>query len=351
MHPILSGRETAALYLAAWLIIGGLISALLALPGVFSWVAAAVLALPMALIYAFVCLSSYYLCRAFPLQGSGYGKLFVTLLLAALVSSALWTLAGSGWALTIQSALDDPLLAERYRQQVPLLFGVGVLLYLLVAAVHYVIIAFDQARLAERRTLELRLLTQDAELKLLRAQINPHFLFNCLNSVSALITSDPEGARTMSLKLAGFLRESLRLGEKKFIRLREEAALAGEYLHIEQVRFGKRLQVDVDIPPGAGEILVPSLLLQPIVENAVTHGIAHVLEGGTVRISARTTRSRLFLTVVNPCDDDRPRGKGAGVGLQNARNRLKTIYGRDGQLEVEETNHYFRTTLILPSTA
>ncbi len=351
MHPLLTGRGTIALYVAAWLVIAALIAALLIIPGTFGWSAAAMLVLPMSIVYAFMCLSSYYLCRAFPLLSTNVLKVFIVLLVAAVATSAVWVLAGSAWAMALGSLFNDAQFWERYRLQYPLLFGIGVVLSLLVAAVHYVIIAFEQARAAERRAYELRLLAQGAELKLLRAQIDPHFLFNSLNSVAALISSDPDGARTMSVRLAGFLRESLRLGAQEFIAVREELALARDFLRIEQVRFGKRLQVEESVTPDAETVIIPSLLLQPLVENAVTHGIAHLVDGGTIRIAARRTAARLIVEVWNPCDADRPRSKGPGIGLQNVRYRLSTLYGSDGSLEVEETNRYFRVIVSLPSTA
>ena len=166
----------------------------------------------------------------------------------------------------------------------PFVFAAGVLLFLLALAVHYALLAFEAAREAERRQLELELLTRDAELRALRAQIDPHFLYNSLNSISALTASDPAGARRMCVLLGGFLRDTLSLSSRERIPLAEELALADSFLSIEQVRFGARLQVDRRIDDASAACLVPPLLLQPLVENAITHGIAGLLEGGVIRL-------------------------------------------------------------------
>src|SRR5207249_3027362 len=174
--------------------------------------------------------------------------------------------------------------ADRYGQQMPPVFAIGVLLFLLALAVHYVLIAFETTRQAERRQLELEILTRDAELRALRAQLDPHFLYNSLNSISALTAADPAGARRMCLLLGEFLRNTLSLSEQERIPLAEELALADRFLSIEQVRFGSRLQIRRQIDDRAAGCRVPPLLLQPLLENAVTHGIAGLLEGGVIHL-------------------------------------------------------------------
>src|SRR5687768_14975470 len=173
-----------------------------------------------------------------------------------------------------------------YDPQRPLLFVVGALLFWLVSSFFYLLIAFDASKDAERANMKLRLLAREAELKALRAQIDPHFIFNCLHSISALTATQPTAARRMCLLLAEFLRDTLRLGGSGQIPLGEELALAERYLAIEQVRLGDRLIVIRDATADAAACLVPPLLLQPLVENAVKHGVAQLVEGGTIRIAA-----------------------------------------------------------------
>jgi LytS/YehU family sensor histidine kinase len=191
-------------------------------------------------------------------------------------------------------------------------------------------------------------LSRDAELRTLRAQIDPHFLFNSLHSISALTASDPAAARRMTILLGDFFRESLALGAAERIPLSKELTLADKYLQIEQVRLGERLQVSID-GTDAGECLVPPLVLQPIVENAVKHGVAHVLEGGMVSVSATCTAASLTLVVENPADPDRPRKTGTGLGLANVRARLRALYGNDASVNWSERDGRWRVEATLPA--
>jgi LytS/YehU family sensor histidine kinase len=215
-------------------------------------------------------------------------------------------------------------------------------------AVSYLATAFTVSRDAERRGLELQVLAREAELRALRSQLDPHFLFNSLQSISALTTVDPAAARRMCLLLAEFLRETLALGSRDRIPLAAELALVRKFLSVEQVRFGDRLQVAIE-SADAGDVPVPPLLLQPLVENAVTHGVAHVLEGGTVRVRAHRHGAGLTITVDNPCDPDRPPGRGTGLGLRNVRERLDSAYGSDAFVTTEERDGRFVVTLEMPS--
>ena len=184
-------------------------------------------------------------------------------------------------------------ITPRFRAQIPFLFAVAVMLYLLVLSVHYVVLSFEAFRTAERQQLELQVLTRDAELRALRAQVDPHFLYNCLNSISALTGSDAPAARRMCLLLAEFLRTTLRVSTQQSITMAEELSLAERFLSIEQVRFGERLHFERSIDESAMECQVPPLVLQPLLENAVGHGIASMVDGGTIRLAIVRRGDRL----------------------------------------------------------
>jgi LytS/YehU family sensor histidine kinase len=268
---------------------------------------------------------------------------------AASLSSALWLALGRviARALEYGSGVFTGIEAAM-RNQWPLLFVVGVLLYLLASAVHYTVFAADASRQSERRALELQVHAREAELRALRAQIDPHFLFNSLHSISALTGSDPAGARRMALLLGDFLRDSLRVGGRGRIPLGEELRLLRQFLEIEHVRFGDRLRVTWTVEKDTEQCELPPLLLQPLVENAVTHGIAHLLDGGDVRIRAERRAGRLHVGVENQCDPDRPRRRGAGVGLENVRRRLETAFGSEAAAQAVEQDGIFRVDLVMP---
>ncbi|MEO8168114.1 MAG: histidine kinase, partial [bacterium] len=212
----------------------------------------------------------------------------------------------------------------------------------------YLLLAFDTARGAERRALELQVLAREAELKALRSQIQPHFLFNSLNSISALTASDAPAARAMSLRLAEFFRKTLKLGQQQLIPLAEEFELAENFLSIEQIRFGPRLHFEKIIQEGCEQVPVPSLILQPVMENAVAHGVAHLIEGGTISFSAKRNGSYLMLSVSNPCDPEKPASKGNGVGLSNIKRRLDALYGSNVNVAIEQNIRFYRVELMFP---
>jgi two-component system sensor histidine kinase AlgZ len=329
MHPIFARPGRLISYLAASLPLAAVLTALLGGAGAFALGEAAAVALPMTLLYAFLSLSVWYPCRAVPLEGARWPILLATHGTAALLTSTVWVVLGEGLVRVLESLAPFAGLAALYAAQVPTLFAAGVLFYFLSAGMHYVLISFEDARHREKREAELAILAREAEMQALKARIQPHFLYNSLNAVSALIGRDPSRAREMCVGLAEFLRKSLAAGERRSIRVGEELSLARHYLDVERIRFGDRLAVEEDIEASGEECLVPPLLLQPLVENAVVHGISTLVGGGTVRLEARRTGNRLRILIENPYDPEAPVRPRGGLGLRLVRERLAALYGPD----------------------
>jgi LytS/YehU family sensor histidine kinase len=234
---------------------------------------------------------------------------------------------------------------------VPTLFAAGVLLYLLSVALHYVLLSFEATREAERREAEQTLATREAQLSALKAQIQPHFLFNSLNSISSLVGSDPPRAREMCVGLADFLRQTLAVGERPAIRVSEELALARSYLDVERIRFGRRLAVEEQVDPEGAECLIPPLLLQPLMENAIVHGVSTLVEGGLVRLEAGRTGHRLRIVIENSFDPQvstRPRG---GLGLKIVRERLAAFYGNEAFFAAKRIEGRHLAVISIPARA
>jgi LytS/YehU family sensor histidine kinase len=186
-----------------------------------------------------------------------------------------------------------------------------------------------------RRLLAFEATAREAQLQALRYQLQPHFLFNTLNAISTLVVSkQPEQATEMIARLGGLLRNTLSFPETHVVTLREEFAVTEEYLSIEQVRFGSRLTVSLDMSPKAYEAQVPRFLLQPIVENAIRHGIARCPNGGEVVIRASAIADQLRIEIENdrPIQGPQSGERGEGVGLANTRTRLATLYGTQGSI-------------------
>ena len=348
MHPILARPARLVPYLGTWLPLGCLLAALLRLQGVFGWVAALAAALPLAVLCGFLALSAWYVAGGTPIERMGPVRVGLSAAGSAFLSAALWLLLARGWFAVLPVLTDATGTAAAFRAAAPTLFAFGFLLYLLAMAASYVGMAIERSREADRRGLHLEVQAREAELRALRAQVDPHFLFNSLQSISALTTADPAAARRMCLLLADFLRDTLALGGQRRIPLAREVMLVRRFLAIEQVRFGDRLQVDIETG-GAEDAGVPPLLLQPLVENAVTHGVAHVLSGGAVRLRAVLRQTSLVITIDNPADADRPAGRGTGLGLRNVRERLRSAYGEDAFLQTEERDGRFTVRVEVPT--
>ena len=349
MHPILSRPSWLALYLAAWIPVAALFGIALAILAHIPLGEAFADAAGLATVLAFVCLDAWYPSRMHPIASAGTMGFWLTHGVAAVASSAIWLFLGRGWVALLERLVGWPGAGARLGKLFPGLFLVGILFYALAAAVHYLALVVAASRAAEQRALESLVQAREAELRALRAQIDPHFLFNSLNSISALTSSDPASARRMCIELADFLRRTLVLGQRDRIPLAEELELAEGYLRVEQVRFGPRLRVERDVEEPALTAPVPPLLLQPLVENAVRHGIAQTLEGGTIRIEARREGARLRVSVSNPRDPDGRARPGAGVGLRNVAGRLRTLFGAEARLDATAADDSYLVQLDLPA--
>jgi hypothetical protein len=351
VHPILASRSRLLPYLGAWLPIAGLLAGQLSLGDQVGWLEAMALAVPLCLVYAFVCLGAWYPCRALPLRRTSLARAAVAHLIGAAVSTGLWIGLARLLVLALGRRIPDlGGLASDLEGAGPLL-ATGTLLYLLSVALHYLLVAAEESRQAEQRALQAELASREAELEALRAQLDPHFLFNSLNSISSLITSDPAACRQMCVQLGAFLRGTLALGSRPAHPLADELELLRRYLSLERARFGQRLEVIEQIDPGCVQVAVPPLILQPLIENAIKHGIAGLLDGGTVELVAERVDEDLVLRVANPFDPDGRRRRGAGVGLENVRRRLLAACGPRAEMRVRaasEPEHRFTVELRLP---
>jgi two-component system LytT family sensor kinase len=190
----------------------------------------------------------------------------------------------------------------------------------------------------ERKLLEQEKALIQARVDALISQINPHFLFNTLNTVSSLIRFDPDTARSVLLKLSNILRRRLKI-QLHFVPLKQELEFIDDYLDIEVVRFGRdKLQIRKEIEPGTLDVMIPSMILQPLIENAIRHGIGPKIEGGTITL--RVTRGKGLLSIevgddgVGISDERRSGILESGIGISNVHERLKVLYGQDYSMRI-----------------
>ena len=351
MSGPLSKRRGAVVVFLVCIALGLALASILARVAHAPWLNAVVLVVPATLVYAIGSgFSAYYLCRAYPLHARHPFAIAGVMGVAALFAGLLWATLLQ-FLNSVSLLLELRWLGVNLTQSLlALFFGLGALLYCLAAAVHYLLLEFMRARMAEQRGLEAQLTAQEAQLRMLRTQIDPHFLFNSLNSISALTSQNPQGARQMTLELASFFRQSLGMEAHRKVTLEQELRLVRHFLAIEQVRFGARLRVEEQVEPEALACLVPPMLIQPLVENAVKHGIAQLPDGGLLRVHVRRAASVLQIAIDNDVDTDAPPARdGAGIGLANVRQRLACAYGHEASIHC--TRHADRYTVAIAMPA
>ena len=198
---------------------------------------------------------------------------------------------------------------------------------------HYV----ENMKKTEVEKWKLEVAVKEAELRALKSQMNPHFIFNCLNNIRGLIVEDPERAQTVVTQLASILRYSLQAGDTETVTLEEELQTVSDYLALEAVRLEERLKVKMDIDPASLKIPVPAMLVQTLVENGIKYGVATLQKGGEISLMSQVNASILKIQVTNSGQfNDASNGK--GVGLKNSRERLKLLFGEAASVTVQNAS-------------
>lgn len=302
-------------------------------------------------LFGLVSILIWFLCKRVPFDQTHKIFFFSFHFFSAILSSALWLFLSYGlWYLSE---------GERMAEQVDIRgiigwqFLFGMMQYFFVAGIFYTIIYHRSLKQKEIAEAELKVLARDAELKALKLQMNPHFLFNSLNSINALVTKDATSARKMISQLSELLRMSLESHDKLMIPLKEELDLVHTYLSIEQMRFGDKMIVNETIEPALLTTPFPAMLLQPLLENAVKHGIANARNGGTITLSIQRQANDLVGCIINESNDPNLKATTSaatnGISLQNIRQRLDRMYGDDSILQIDKSEaNKFKVEFRLP---
>ncbi len=267
----------------------------------------------------------------------------------------LCLLSAGAWVLAIKYLLQNGITGNENNydlflvKSLPVRFGVAFLVIGCMAMISVVWHGFEDQKISAQRKTEAEQLTKDAELYKLRQQLQPHFLFNSLNSINALIGTRPQEARTMVHQLSDFLRGTLKREEQQWIIVEEELEYLRLYLEIEKVRFGNRLATVFDTSPASLQMKIPAMLLQPLVENAIKFGLYDTTGETIISIATAVTNNMLVVTVQNPFDAETsaPR-RGTGFGLHSIQRRLYLLFARNDLLATSALNDTFITTVKIP---
>jgi two-component system, LytTR family, sensor kinase len=272
---------------------------------------------------------------------------YMYVLVVSLVFGGLSLLLGAGILKAIYKT--DTAYLALFSASAPVRFVitfVTIALYSVLSILWYT--QWEQQAAAERKA-ETEKLARDAELNKLRQQLQPHFLFNSLNSISALAGSQPEKARHMIQQLSDFLRGTLKKEDQQLVSITEEMQYLQLYLDIEKVRFGHRLQTEVSLPETVVHMHLPPLLLQPLVENAIKFGLYGTTSQVVISIAAANIDDKLQVTVTNPFEADTALAvKGNGFGLAAVKRRLYLLFDRNDLLLTQQANQKFTTIITIP---
>jgi signal transduction histidine kinase len=295
----------------------------------------------------------FFLARRFELRKHFPRNLLIhiatSIVLSGLVLSAASPLV---WYLGYVNLARNPTLTILWRNNAfsPYYFHQGLTIYWTTLVVAHALYYYRGLREKEAQTARLSALLAQAQLQALKMQIHPHFLFNTLNSIAALLHKDVEAADRMIARLGDFLRLTLKTSDAQLVDFDQELEFLKCYLDIEHIRFQDRLTVEMDIDPHALTATVPSLILQPIVENAVRHGVARQTYPGHIAIRARRQDGRLIMKVEDNGPGLKENSSGSGIGLSNTRARLEQFYGNDFSFQIANSTERGATvTLDVPA--
>ncbi len=219
---------------------------------------------------------------------------------------------------------------------------------ILISLIAIVVAKLEQQEELNKREVMMSELSREAELTQLRQQLQPHFLFNSLNSISALVIAEPKKARTMVLQLSDFLRGTIRKDPHQWVTVEEEVNYLKMYLEIERVRFGHRMEVDLQLEEEAKEMSLPQLVIQPLLENAIKHGLYGMTGEVKISLSIKRSQNYLLINLTNPYDPQMAPPKGTGFGLSSIERRLFLIFGRKDLLDTDSSDSLFTVNLKIP---
>jgi len=336
-----------AAYIAAWLpvtagmiyLVSGMVSC--------SFVDVAMLVMPAMILQMVMFGGVWYVSRATPFTAGRLAAFFIRHIISFAVLTAIWLYILMILAEALNTFLENNSLRMCFDTALPLFITIGFFIYFVAALISYLTLANEKTRRAEVALLENTVKVKETELKFLKASVHPHFMFNSLNALATLIRTQPGKAQTVCLKLAGFLRYSLSF-KNDIVPLSSEIEHIKNYLSIERIRLENRLDVHWQLGDGLENEPILGFCLQPLVENAVKHGIEPLRQGGTVSLDIKCTDTQVIIEISNPLPEVRSDRPSTGQGLLILKGRLEQAYHNGARMVVHKGEKAFAIKLYLP---
>ncbi|HMN18773.1 MAG: histidine kinase [Ignavibacteriota bacterium] len=344
-NPILKSTKNILFYLLFIVIIANLYLNLISYYSKTNVTIIIVDAIVFNLLIAILGFSFWYSSVYLSIENNKISKIILTHLGGGILISVVWMVLG--YLIVISLVADTELFDTFFVSTIRSRFVIGILYYFLMTAFYYIVIYYSGFQERVVKETELKNLVTEAELRSLKFQINPHFIFNSLNSISALTEIDPKRARQMIIKLADFLRFTLANNDRQKTTLTEELKNIRLYLDIEKIRFEDKFEYIEELYEECGKAEIPSMILQPLFENAIKHAVYETLTTVKIILTCKKQDDFLKITLCNNFEGESHK-KGAGVGLKNIEDRLKLIYHQDNLMEVKKENNKFTVSIFIP---
>ena len=346
-HPVLENRVRFVVWWLVWLFVA-LGQALLFYFAYGTFLNISIVdSLLSLLIYSGIALSLWYPFNFFNTGQTKYLTILMNLVITGAISIASWIMITRFIIPLILPGQQN--FDEYWTATFPYRIGTGVFIYGLIILTYYLFMSLTNLSEKKSREAKLESLVKETELKMLRSQINPHFLFNSLNSVSSLTITDPDKARDMVIKLSEFMRYALSKKDEQPVTLRSELENLRLYLDIEKVRFGDRLSTEEKIEEKCFDVKMPVMMLQPLYENAIKHGVYESTEIVRIITSVKLIDGYMEIIISNNYDPAPEARKGTGTGLKNVVRRLELFYGNKSYMKTSGENGIFTVSLYIPA--
>ncbi len=345
VHPIVGNKKAVLIFLLIWTMLIGVHFLVLYwfydVDSLHAWIDSIV----FNTIFAILSLALWYVARYNSPSRSSVLSLLINHLASLILITVIWIALGS---YLLNVFIVSTFYYDFLEETIPWRIISAVFLYFIISLIYYLLLYYND--LQERRTKELKLIdmVSESELNLLKSQINPHFLFNSLNSISSLTISDSAKAQEMIIKLSDFLRYTVSKDDSRFTKLEQELENIQRYLDIEKIRFGNRLHFKFEVSDLCYDAYIPVMILQPLYENALKHGVYESSEPIIIRTECVYKSDHVFIRILNNYEKSTNVKKGAGIGLKNISERLKLIYKHSDLLKIIKTENEFEVQLFIP---
>ncbi len=344
-NPILKNRVASLIYALSWLLIlSGQWFLLLYFYEIQSLVALYD-SFVFNSLFAVLGFGIWYVVKFNEFEDSSIYKVVFVHFISALIISGIWLL--SGYFFVVQ-LYEDTGPVYFFEKSLTWRFVTGIFYYILLTLVYYLILYNDNLKQKIKDEANLKALIWKAEITSLKNQINPHFLFNSLNSISSLTVTSPEKAREMIVKLSELMRYSLKANPNNKTNIEAELQNIDRYLAIEKVRFGDKLVYKSEIKAESKDKLLPTMILQPLIENAIKHGVYESTGKIYINLYCNFVNNYLVILIINNFDNEAVKPGGTGIGLTNIKQRLNLLYKRNDLLETIIEKDMFKVKLIIP---